>query len=77
AIMSLAKSLNLSVVGEGIETADQAVRLKTMGCDQGQGYFFAKPLDADVITTLLRLGNQSDAGAGALFPGSMLELAVA
>jgi diguanylate cyclase (GGDEF)-like protein/PAS domain S-box-containing protein len=77
AIMSLAKSLNLSVVGEGIETADQAVRLKTMGCDQGQGYFFAKPLDADVITTLLRLGNQSDAGAGALFPASMLELAVA
>jgi diguanylate cyclase (GGDEF)-like protein/PAS domain S-box-containing protein len=75
AIMSLAKSLNLSVTGEGIETADQAVRLKTMGCDRGQGYFFAKPLDANSITTLLRLGHQSDAGAGELSSGSMLELA--
>ncbi|HEY1934436.1 MAG TPA: EAL domain-containing protein [Acetobacteraceae bacterium] len=59
AIMSLAKSLSLSVTGEGIETADQAELLNTMGCDHGQGYFFARPLLADRITAMLQVDGKS------------------
>ena len=53
AIINLAHSLGLNVVAEGIETADQLEVLKSLGCEYGQGYFFARPLDsADVINTV-------------------------
>ena len=52
-IVTLARNLNLSVVAEGIETAEQAAQLKTIACDYGQGYLFSKPQSADKITTLL------------------------
>ena len=44
-IISLAKSLDLTVTGEGIETEAQAGLLSAWGCDCGQGYLFGKPLD--------------------------------
>ena len=47
AIMALAKSLNLEVTGEGIETAQQALLLTELGCDRGQGYHYSRPLTAD------------------------------
>jgi len=43
-IISLAKGLGLDVVAEGVETADQLVQLKDLGCQFGQGYFFSRPL---------------------------------
>ena len=43
-IVSFAHRLKLEVVGEGIEDAEQLAQLKAMGCEQGQGYFFAKAL---------------------------------
>jgi diguanylate cyclase (GGDEF)-like protein len=52
-VIALAKSLGLSVTGEGIETAGQLQRLRDLGCDDGQGYFFAKPLWADAARALL------------------------
>jgi diguanylate cyclase (GGDEF)-like protein/PAS domain S-box-containing protein len=54
AVLSLAKSLNLSVTGEGIETAEQSALLRTWDCERGQGYYFAKPQEAAAITKLLR-----------------------
>jgi diguanylate cyclase (GGDEF)-like protein/PAS domain S-box-containing protein len=45
AITSLAHTLGMSVVAEGIETAGQFNRLRSLGCDYGQGYLFARPLD--------------------------------
>jgi EAL domain-containing protein (putative c-di-GMP-specific phosphodiesterase class I) len=45
-ILRLAKNLNLQVVAEGIEEAEQAQGLKELDCLYGQGYFFAKPLNA-------------------------------
>jgi EAL domain-containing protein (putative c-di-GMP-specific phosphodiesterase class I) len=45
AIISLAKSLGITVTGEGIETAEQASLLAAWACDRGQGYYYAKPLD--------------------------------
>lgn len=43
-VILLAKALNLTVTGEGIETAEQMDQLRTMGCDKGQGFYFAMPL---------------------------------
>ena len=46
AAISLAHSLQLKVVAEGIETAEQAEALAELGCDELQGYFFSRPLPA-------------------------------
>ncbi|MFN8634831.1 MAG: EAL domain-containing protein [Chloroflexota bacterium] len=52
-ILSLAGSLNLNVTGEGIETAEQAGHLRSLGCTQGQGFFYARPMSADEFETIL------------------------
>ena len=43
AIISLAHSLKLKVVAEGVETQDQLAFLRHHGCDEMQGYYFARP----------------------------------
>lgn len=54
AIIAMAKSLNLSIVGEGIETAEQASLLQEWDCERGQGFFFSRPVAADDLSALLR-----------------------
>ncbi len=49
ATISLAKSIGMIVVAEGIEEAEQAARLREMGCDIGQGYHFARPMPPEEI----------------------------
>ncbi len=46
AIITMGQGLGLMVVAEGIETARQLQCLVQLGCDQGQGFFFARPMDA-------------------------------
>jgi EAL domain-containing protein (putative c-di-GMP-specific phosphodiesterase class I) len=46
AIVSLASTLGIRTVAEGVETAEQLARLRRLGCEFGQGYFFAHPLPA-------------------------------
>jgi len=46
AVLSLAHGLGINVVAEGIETAEQAARLRELGCDLGQGYNWSRPLSA-------------------------------
>jgi EAL domain-containing protein (putative c-di-GMP-specific phosphodiesterase class I) len=53
AIISLAKSLELEVTGEGIETPEQAALLTALGCDLGQGYYYGKPIDGADTTAML------------------------
>jgi diguanylate cyclase (GGDEF)-like protein/PAS domain S-box-containing protein len=47
AIVSLGSTLNLEVVAEGIELPSQLATLRALGCGTGQGYLFARPMDAD------------------------------
>jgi EAL domain-containing protein (putative c-di-GMP-specific phosphodiesterase class I) len=52
-IVALAKALNLSVTGEGVETPAQHAQLRELGCDRGHGYLFARPLAAPGLVGLL------------------------
>jgi EAL domain-containing protein (putative c-di-GMP-specific phosphodiesterase class I) len=54
AIISLAHSLRLKVVAEGVETSEQLDSLKSMGCDQYQGFHFSAPLPAAAFGELMR-----------------------
>ncbi|MBK5254570.1 MAG: EAL domain-containing protein [Vicinamibacteria bacterium] len=47
AIVSLARSLDMAVVAEGVETVEQRNMLGALGCQYGQGYLFSRPLDGD------------------------------
>lgn len=53
AIVTLAHTLGMDAVAEGIETSEQLAQLKSLACEQGQGYFFSKPLDSQAATELL------------------------
>jgi diguanylate cyclase (GGDEF)-like protein/PAS domain S-box-containing protein len=52
-LVSLAHTLGLTVTAEGVETTEQADRLRRIGCDSGQGWLFARPGPADSIDRLL------------------------
>ena len=54
AIISLAHSLRLKVVAEGVETPEQLLSLKSMGCDQYQGFHFSAALPATAFGELMR-----------------------
>ena len=47
AVLSLAEALGMSTTAEGVETVELATTLATLGCASGQGYYFAKPLEAE------------------------------
>lgn len=53
-IITLAHSLNLNVIAEGVETEEQAKFLSLLKCNEMQGYLFSKPLPPDEIYELLR-----------------------
>jgi diguanylate cyclase (GGDEF)-like protein len=53
AVISLSHALGLQTVAEGIETIAQVDRLRALGCDLAQGYYFAKPGPPDELATLV------------------------
>jgi len=59
AIISLAKSLGLKVVAEGVDSAQACEFLRELGCDQIQGYYFGKPMPAEQFAQLLKKRSQS------------------
>ena len=54
AVVSLARSLGLTTVAEGVETEEQLLALKALGCDIVQGYYFSKPLPAEEFESFVR-----------------------
>jgi diguanylate cyclase (GGDEF)-like protein len=61
AITALASQLGMVAIAEGIETAEQLEKIKECSCPEGQGFYFARPLGLNAITTLLRRGTIPDA----------------
>ena len=53
AIIAMAKSLQLKVVAEGVETREQLQFLREHGCDEVQGYLISRPVDATSFRALL------------------------
>ena len=58
-IITMAEQLKLGLIAEGVETREQVDMLKQMGCDQVQGYYYAKPMPEDEFYKLL-LENRSE-----------------
>jgi EAL domain-containing protein (putative c-di-GMP-specific phosphodiesterase class I) len=55
-ILVLAQQLGMSVVAEGIETAEQHVQLRQLRCQYGQGYLFSRPIDASALAAAIARG---------------------
>ncbi len=53
-IIGLAHNMNIKVIAEGIETPEEAAMLKKMGCEECQGYWFAKPMPLEDLLTFVK-----------------------
>jgi len=53
-IVTLARTLDMNVIAEGVENAAQLAQLRALQVDYGQGYHFGRPLDADAAETMIR-----------------------
>lgn len=53
-IITLGKNLKMKIVAEGVENKDEAILLRSLGCDLAQGYYFAKPLPEQEIISFLK-----------------------
>ena len=69
-IMSLARWMGLSIVAEGVETEEEMEQLREIGCDYGQGYYFAKPMTRWDFEELLK---QKQRGARPYLANAMRE----
>jgi diguanylate cyclase (GGDEF)-like protein/PAS domain S-box-containing protein len=56
AVVALAHALDLTIVAEGVESEGQRTQLQDLGCDQAQGYYFARPQPAVALAKLLASG---------------------
>jgi EAL domain-containing protein (putative c-di-GMP-specific phosphodiesterase class I) len=61
----MGNSLNLEVVAEGIEFPEQIGSLRDLGCELGQGFFFAKPMSGEDLVEYLDFGTDKVAGNAA------------
>ncbi|MDQ3921872.1 MAG: EAL domain-containing protein [Actinomycetota bacterium] len=55
-MVSLARALNMKAIAEGVESAKQLARLREMGCEMAQGYYFSEPIPAEEASALFATG---------------------
>jgi EAL domain-containing protein (putative c-di-GMP-specific phosphodiesterase class I) len=67
AVLGLGETFNLEVVAEGIEFAEQSSTLRELGCETGQGFFFARPMAAEQLAAFLR-SQQHEGGVETVTP---------
>lgn len=60
-VVSMANKLNLGLLAEGVETREQIDLLQSIGCDQVQGYYYAKPMPEEAFFALLKKQNFGEA----------------
>ncbi|HEB86417.1 MAG TPA: GGDEF domain-containing response regulator [Gammaproteobacteria bacterium] len=60
AILALARALNLRVIAEGVETPAQYDYLKALGCNEGQGYLYARPMPFEDLVKFIKNKNQAN-----------------
>jgi EAL domain-containing protein (putative c-di-GMP-specific phosphodiesterase class I) len=60
-MISMGRSLNLRVVAEGVETAQDMAFLKAHDCDNAQGFFFSRPVPAEEFSKLFRCATDATA----------------
>jgi diguanylate cyclase (GGDEF)-like protein len=70
AIIGMGRSLKLRVIAEGVETVEQLAVLQGLCCEEGQGFYFSRPVAADQFARLLQPAPWAEAGAGHEFPGA-------
>jgi len=58
AIIAMAHNLNLRVIGEGVETEEQLAVLRTLGCDEIQGFYYSEPVTAERMASMLEQQSQ-------------------
>ncbi len=73
-IVSMAKWLDLPVVAEGVETKEQVEFLKSIGCNKGQGYYFAKPMPCKDFEELLSTNDNHSKADGYKMPETFVDL---
>jgi diguanylate cyclase (GGDEF)-like protein/PAS domain S-box-containing protein len=65
-ILTLARSLGIRVIAEGVETLEQLVELRALHCDAGQGFLFSKPVDVETAEHFTNSRNQWQATVASL-----------
>lgn len=60
AITSLAKTLNMYVIAEGVETENQALKLRMLSCNHMQGYLISKPLNSREVDQFMKIKNEPE-----------------
>jgi len=69
-VVELAHAMGAKVVAEGIETPEQAVLLREMGCDTGQGFYLGRPMDPSSLEDWFAAGRDGTAAAQIVRVGS-------
>ncbi|MFI5285535.1 MAG: putative bifunctional diguanylate cyclase/phosphodiesterase [Candidatus Dormibacteria bacterium] len=73
AIIRMGKTLGLGLIAEGVETADQAERLLSLGCRLAQGFYFSRPVPADEIKRMLHASHAMRLAGGRWAPAEPVE----